>query len=509
MTHISARELIESTLEPGSFEAWNTGGVEPAGETAYDRELAAARERTGLSESVISGAGTIQGRRVAVIVGEFSFLGGSIGVQTARDIVAALTRATAERIPVLAAPVSGGTRMQEGTAAFVHMVAISAAVVAHKDAGLPYLVYLRNPTTGGVFASWGSLGHVTVVEPGALIGFLGPRVYEALHGEPFPEGVQTAENLYRLGIVDAVVGHKHLAALVTSVLDVLAPPHPVPLPEEVSVGDEVPAEIDDWAAVELSRLSSRPGLRTLLRVGSDRVVALSGSGTGGDFGDGDRGLSICLARIAGRGVVVVGHDRRAQGQEIAIGPGALRAARRGFQLAVELGLPIVTVIDTPGVALSREAEEGGLAGEIARCLAALVAVPVPTVSVLLGQGAGGGALALVPADRVLVAQNGWLAPLPPEGASAIIHRDAGHAPDLARAQRVASVHLLQDGIADRVIPERPSADHEPEAFARRVVAAIASALDDLAPVDPTARLVDRTRRYERVNPVRTPPKEHP
>ncbi len=207
--------------------------------------------------------------------------------------------------------------------------------------------------------------------------------------------------------------------------------------------------------------------------------------------------------------MVVGHDRRAQGQEIAIGPGALRAARRGFQLAEDLGLPIVTVIDTPGVALSREAEEGGLAGEIARCLAALVAAPVPTVSVLLGQGAGGGALALVPADRVLVAQNGWLAPLPPEGASAIIHRDADHAPDLARAQRVASVHLLQDGIADRVIPERPSADHEPEAFARRVVAATAVALDDLAPLDPAARLVDRTRRYERVNPVRTPPKEHP
>lgn len=509
MTRISARDLIESTLEPGSFEAWNSGGAVPEGDTAYDRELAAARDRTGLSESVITGAGTIHGRRVAVIVGEFSFLGGSIGVQTARDIVAALTRATEERLPVLAAPVSGGTRMQEGTAAFVHMVAISAAVAAHKDAGLPYLVYLRNPTTGGVFASWGSLGHVTVAEPGALIGFLGPRVYEALHGEPFPEGVQTAENLYRLGIVDAVVGHEHLGALVTSVLDVLAPSTPSPPADEPFVEADLPTEIDDWAAVELSRLSSRPGLRTLLRVGGDRVVALSGSGTGGDFGDGDRGLSVCLARVAGRGVVVVGHDRRAQGQEIAIGPGALRAARRGFQLAEELGLPIVTVIDTPGVALSREAEEGGLAGEIARCLAALVAVPVPTVSVLLGQGAGGGALALMPADRVLVAQNGWLAPLPPEGASAIIHRDADHAPDFARSQRVASVHLLQDGIADRVIPERPSADQEPEAFARRVVAAIASALDDLSPLDPAARLVDRTRRYERVNPVRTTPKEHP
>ena len=138
-------------------------------------------------------------------MGEFGFLAGSIGRAAADRLVAAVERATAEGLPLLAAPVSGGTRMQEGTPAFVQMVRISAAVAAHKAAGLPYLVYLRHPTTGGVMASWGSLGHVTVAEPGALVGFLGPRVYEALYGKPFPEGVQTAENLYAHGIIDAVL----------------------------------------------------------------------------------------------------------------------------------------------------------------------------------------------------------------------------------------------------------------------------------------------------------------
>ena len=123
----------------------------------------------------------------------------------AERLVRAIERATEERLPLLAAPASGGTRMQEGTVAFLQMVKIAAAVAAHRAGGLPYLVYLRNPTTGGVFASWGSLGHVTVAEPGALIGFLGPRVYEALYGEPFPEGVQRAENLYEHGLVDAVL----------------------------------------------------------------------------------------------------------------------------------------------------------------------------------------------------------------------------------------------------------------------------------------------------------------
>ena len=161
-------------------------------------------------------------------MGEFGFLGGSIGRATAARIVAAVTRATRERLPLLVATSSGGTRMQEGTPAFVEMVAISKAVVAHKAAGLAYLVYLRHPTTGGVFASWGSLGHVTVAEPGALIGFLGPRVFEALHGSAFPSGVQLAENLVDKGILDAVVAPEDLAWVASRVLRLLRTDRTVP-----------------------------------------------------------------------------------------------------------------------------------------------------------------------------------------------------------------------------------------------------------------------------------------
>src|SRR3712207_4124062 len=114
--------------------------------------------------------------------------------------------------------------MQEGTPAFVQMVRITQAVAAHKAAGLPYLVYLRHPTTGGVMASWGSLGHVTVGEPGALLGFLVPRVSEALYGKPFPEGVQTAENLHDRGITDAVVAPEEIADILDRALTVILAP---------------------------------------------------------------------------------------------------------------------------------------------------------------------------------------------------------------------------------------------------------------------------------------------
>jgi acyl-CoA carboxylase subunit beta len=164
-------------------------------------------------------------------------------------------------------------------------------------------------------------------------------------------------------------------------------------------------------------------------------------------------------------------------------------------LAAELDLPLMTVIDTPGAALSVEAEEGGLAGEIARCLADLVTLPAPTLCLLLGEGNGGGALALLPADRVIAAQHGWLSPLPPEGASAIVHRDLDHAPDMARAQRVRSLDMREAGIVDRIVAERPDAADEPEEFCRRLGDVLRYELATLLHRDRAALAVERARRY--------------
>ncbi|GAA3211654.1 carboxyl transferase domain-containing protein [Nonomuraea helvata] len=455
---LTALELVELALDDGSFRSWD----EPLG-PASDPDVAAARRRTGLDEAVITGEGLLRGRRVAVVACEFGFLAGSIGVAAAERMVAAVERATGERLPLLAAPASGGTRMQEGTVAFLQMVKISAAVAQHKAAGLPYLVYLRNPTFGGVLASWGSLGHVTAAEPGAMIGFLGPRVYQALYGEAFPEGVQVAENLYRHGLVDAVLPPEALAGIADRALRILLAPPAEPAWDETPSEGQVP-DVPAWESITRSRRPDRPGVRQLLRYAASDVLPLSGTGAG----ERDPGLYLALARFGGVSCVLLGQDRRTQAEVGPMGPAALRAARRGLRLARELDLPLVTVIDTPGAALSAEAEEGGLAGEIARCLSELVTLEAPTLSVILGQGCGGGALALIPCDRVLVAQHGWLSPLPPEGASAIVHRDVEHAPQLAAAQGVRSADLVAGGIADRIVAERPDAAEEPRAFCRRV-----------------------------------------
>lgn len=474
-TRLSARALVDLVFDDGSWVSWDTPPVRGEISEEYAAELARAAEKSGTDESVVTGTALLRGRRVAVIVSEFGFLAGSIGRAASDRLVAAVERATAEGLPLMSAPSSGGTRMQEGTPAFVQMVRITAAVAAHKAAGLPYLVYLRNPTTGGVMASWGSLGHVTIAEPGALTGFLGPRVYEALYGRSFPEGVQTAENLYAHGIIDHVVPPEDVADLADRALRILMAPRDVSPVERPPAPDAEVPDVETWDAVTRSRRPERPGVRRLLKYAATDAIPLNGTGQG----EADPGLLIALALFGDAPCVFLGQDRRGQTPDHPLGPGALREARRGMRLASELGLPLVTVIDTQGAALSVEAEEGGLAGEIARCLEALVTIDAPTLCLLLGEGNGGGALALLPADRVLAAQHAWLSPLPPEGASAIVHRDLDHAPEMARAQQVRALDLHARGIVDRIIAEQPDAADEPEEFCRRVGAVLEQELAEL------------------------------
>lgn len=495
-TRRTAREVIDLLVDAGTWRSWDAKPDQGTVSDVYAAELAAATERSGSDESVTTGEGLIHGRRIAILAGDFGFLAGSVGRAAGERLTTAIERATAERLPLLAATASGGTRMQEGTPALVGMAMITAALVAHRRAHLPYLVYLRDPTVGGVMASWGSLGHVTAAEPGALVGFLGPRVYKAIFGEDFPEGVQTAENLHRCGLIDAVIPIEELAGEVDRALNVLvAPMEPLPpdpgLDPEDSVADaDLLPDIAAWDLITRSRNPERPGIRRLLRYGATDVVRLQGTGEG----EHDPGLVLALARFGGAPCVFLGQDRRGQSEENPMGPAALAAARRGVRLSRQLGLPLVTLIDTRGAALTKEAEERGLAGEIARTLADVIDLPSPTVSVLIGEGTGGGALALVPADRMIAAQHGWLSPLPPEGASAIVHRTTARAPEMAAAQGIRAKDLLARGIVDHVVIERPDAADEPEEFCRRMGRVLSHELLKLMAMDPEERYAARLLR---------------
>jgi len=448
----SLAETLAALIDEGSAEALPVPLRPVQGEYAASLERAAAR--SGSDEAVQVIFATVDGHRVVVIGGDFGFLAGSVGQSAADRVVAGYQAATAESLPVITLPTSGGTRMQEGTAAFFRMTDIAWAAQQHRATGAVRIGWLRNPTTGGVMATWGSYADITAAEPGALLGFLGPRVYEALYGREFPP-VQNAENLARTGVIDAVVPLAHLrdwAARILAVTNGADRPEPVPSAAE-------PQPVDSWEAITRTRQQDRPGPPAVLDLLTDRTD-LRGTARG----EAGSGVQVSMGRLRGRRVVVVAQTR----QEVT--PQDLRVAQRGLALADRWGLPVVTLVDTPGGELSAAAEESAMAGEIARTLEAMAGLRVPSVSCVMGQGCGGAALALVPAGFIICMENGWVSPLPPEGASVISHRTPDKAADMARAQGVGALALLDADVVDLVAGEG-------EDVAAAVADVVAGALD--------------------------------
>lgn len=491
----TAPAIVLEIADQGSLIGWNDplDVGDPMNFTdrrPYAQRLDEARARTSGDESVWAGRVTIGGIGCAIISSEFDFLAGTMGLAASIRTCRAFDRAIVERLPVIGLPCSGGTRMQEGTPAFVQMAAVAAAARRLRDARLPYLVYLRDPTTGGVLGTWGSLGHLTFAEPGALIGLTGPRVIEAVTGEPFAEGVQSAEHLREHGIIDDVIDRVELRDRLATVLAVLSPPMPEPPHAEIL---HLPADhqVDPWEAVTRTRRTDRPGVRELFAACVSDITRLSGDGVGGR----DDGCLAAVARVQGIPAVVIAADRRPGERGAGLTAAGYRTARRAMSLADELDLPLVTLIDTAGADISVRSEEEGLAAEVARCLAELSVLRVPTLSLLFGEGTGAGAIALLPADRVVACEHAWLSPIAPEGASEILHRTPGRAEELARSQAIASTDLRRLGIVDVVVPDRPAPGEEGDAFAKRVAATAVHLLREIITQEPGQRIAARGERW--------------
>lgn len=486
MTITTAYEFIEAVVDDATFETWDTppnyGGLAPD----YEGQLGRARDRSGVDESVVTGRGTLAGMPVAIIASEFNFLAGTIGRASSERLTQAFERAERERLPLIASPVSGGTRMQEGTHAFLQLMKISAALSSYRQAGLPYLVYIRNPMTGGPVVSWGSLGQVTYAEPEALVGLLGPRVVEALTGSALPEGVQTAENLTELGIIDDVVEIKGLRRRLISILRTVTAPH---VRQSPPVMEFDPPERPAWDSIEAAAHPVRTRLGDLIDRHAQEYTPLLGTDQRTYHGSVRAGL----ARFVGFSCMLLGHSAPTSADVLT--PEGLTVIQRAITIASEMALPIVAIIDTPGVEITVRSEELGFAREIARTVELLIGAPPPVISVVLGSGMGVSALTLLPSDRTICAENAFIAPLPPSAASEILHRTMDRAPELAHNQGIRSTDLLQTGLIDTVVPETiPDAG----GFSQRLVDAISASLSEVHRLAPAERLDLRRQRYRRV-----------
>ncbi|WBB95949.1 MULTISPECIES: acetyl-CoA carboxylase carboxyltransferase subunit alpha [unclassified Solwaraspora] len=514
---LTAAERIGQLVDPDSFTrlADRAAEVDPLGfvdSMPYRRRLAEARAATGMAEAVLCGTARIGGHRAVLAVMDFRFLGGSLGCATGELITRAAEEALAARDPLVLVTASGGARMQEGVLALMQMATVSCAIAELRAAGLLTVSVVTDPTYGGVAASFATNTDLVIAERGARMGFAGPRVIRETIRQALPPGFQTAEFLLRHGQVDMVVERHDLRPRLRALLALaaggragagpLAEPTvpgsgPIPRPRPTHRADATPTA---WQSVRTARDLARPTTLDYLRTAFDGFVELHGDRLGADC----PAIVAGLARLGDQPVAVIGQQKGHDPREMLArnfgmaSPAGYRKALRVMGLAARLGLPVVTLIDTPGAHPGVDAEEQGQAAAIATCLRTLARLPTPVVAVVTGEGGSGGALALAVADRVLMLQNAVYSVISPEGCAAILFHDRAAAPRAAAALQLTAPDLVRLGVADGIVGEPPGgAQRDPAGAADRVRAALTAALSDLLAVPTTDLLRRRSRRFRR------------
>ena len=491
---LTALEWIDHLADPDTFREigkrlFSTDPLHFSVTTPYRTRLREAERRTGMHEAALAGEARLEGRRVVLISLEFDFLGGTMGSVVGEKVARAFAVATRRRLPVVSILASGGARIQEGMLALMQMAKTATAVAAHQAAKLPYISVLTNPSFGGTFASFGSLGDILIGEPGAQIGFVGARVVEGTIAEKIPKAQRRAEALLEHGMIDMIVARPHLrnrlAVLVSQLTASSSDAWPTgtlaPTPKPTRTAVEV---------IELARAPTRPRAPAYV----ERVFR-SFSQLHGDrcYGD-DPAILGGVADLLGHPVVLI-----AQWGQMMPMPEGFRKSLRLLRLAEKCALPVVTLVDTRGAFPGLEAEHRGIALTIGENLAALARLPVPIVNVVIGEGGSGGALALGLADVILMQEHAIYSVIAPEGAAAILLHDAARTKELLPALKLTAHDLLDLGIIDDIVPEPPGGAHRnPDAAARQVLERVVHHLAQLTSIKPKKLVQRRADRYRAI-----------
>jgi acetyl-CoA carboxylase alpha subunit/acetyl-CoA carboxylase beta subunit len=438
---------------------------DPLGFPGYPEKLAAVR--TGGDAHAVDVGLLILGEvEVVAARGRFDVLAGSMGRTHGSYIATAMAYARDHRLPFVALTSSGGARMQEGMLSLIQMARAAEGVRALREAGVPTLTHLGHPSTGGVLASYASLGDVVLADPEATVGFAGPRVAEAVTGAPVGPDSHHGRSAHASGLVDGLATADEAPSRLAAWAELLHPARRAgPLPS-VRASEHATVRLEANDVVRRTRAAGRPCARTLLREVFDTSVELSGDRAGGV----DAVAVAAVARLGGRSMIVVGFDRDATNRHGRRGlPGAVafRTVQRALTLARRHGLPVVALIDTNGADPSPAAETAGVAGSIAETFVATLSVDAPTIGIVTGEGGSGGALAIGATDRLLIQDDAFFSVISPEGAATILHRDAGRADEVVGHLRLRAHDLLELGVVDAVLPGPTTAGESAAASALR------------------------------------------
>ena len=506
---VHARRRVEMIADEGTFEEWDYGlnAGNPLSFPGYEEKVKALQEKTNLDEAVMTGRARINGNDVVLGICDGRFMMASMGWAVGEKIARAVERATEEKLPVIIFACSGGARMQEGIVSLMQMAKTSAVLKKHSDAGLLYISVLTNPTTGGVTASFAMLGDVILAEPNALIGFAGPRVIEQTIGQKLPEGFQKSEFLLEHGFIDRIVEREEMKEVLVSILSM----HKIEENGEEwrqeccqNEGEEQRAPykgLTSWERVQISRRKDRP-------VGSDYIHTLFTDFIelhGDRYFKDDKAIIGGIARFHGMPVTVIAQERGTTTKENILrnfgmpSPDGYRKALRLMKQAEKFHRPVICFVDTPGAFCGIEAEERGQGEAIARNIYEMSGLKTPVVSIVIGEGESGGALAIATADEVWMLENSIYSILSPEGFASILWKDSKRAKEAAGVMKLTANHLKSMEIVEQVIPE-------PDNFTSANLEEVADRLDrslkkficEYMEMDADALVEKRYRRFRRM-----------
>ena len=522
---VHAYRRIEMIADEGSFEEWDKemAFVNPLDFKGYEEKIGHLKERTNLNEAVVTGKVLINGNPAVVGVCDGRFMMASMGWIVGEKIARAVERATQEKLPVIIFTCSGGARMQEGIVSLMQMAKTSAALKKHSDAGQLYVSVLTDPTTGGVTASFAMLGDIILAEPKALIGFAGPRVIEQTIGQKLPKGFQRSEFLLDHGFVDRIVEREELKDVLSQILEMhhsagAAEVKAALKKDEKTYGtsdetaglnndgqaetmeEQIKDSLSAWDRVQISRKKDRP-------VGTDYIDALFTEFMefhGDRYFKDDHAIVGGIAYFHGIPVTVIAQAKGKTTKEnldrnfSMPSPDGYRKALRLMKQAEKFGRPVICFVDTPGAFCGLEAEERGQGEAIARNLFELSGLKVPVLSVVIGEGGSGGALAMAVADEVWMLENAVYSVLSPEGFASILWKDSKRASEAAEVMKLTAGDLKRLGIIEQVISEPEDFDAENmEAVCEELEGRISSFMADYTAYSSeelTARRYDRFRK---------------
>lgn len=491
--HVPAYRRIKMVVDRKSFTEWDVHMEEqnPLQYKGYEEKIRSLREKTGLDEAVVTGKCTIKGTPTALGVCDCRFMMSSMGEVVGEKITRVFERATKERLPVILYICSGGARMQEGLVSLMQMAKTSMAIRKHSDAGLLYVPVLTDPTTGGVTASFAMLGDIILAEPKALIGFAGPRVIEQTIGQKLPKGFQRAEFLLEHGFVDKIVEREEQRSVLADILKL----HENKIPDygqsdnsdmemkyksdnaestETAVGDKRESEntiwpefipsgnCTPWEHVQLARAKTRPTGKDYIEALFDDFMEFHGDRHCGD----DPAVIGGVAFFHGKPVTVLAQEKGEGTREnIArnfgmVSPEGYWKSLRLMQQAEKFHRPVICLVDTPGAFCGLEAEERGQGEAIAKNLYTLAGLTVPVLSIVIGEGGSGGALAFAVADEVWMLEHSVYSILSPEGFASILWKDSKKAKEAAAVMKLTAADLYQMGMIEHVIPEAEPVSRE-------------------------------------------------